>query len=453
MFKQKALLPVAGAILIFIASQIIIVTQVWRQREEVFNLKYRSVAREAVQEMMYKSGQSGFDRAYYIIDNLAPVYLLNIENASGHEDSVRISQDLISVVREVLLTDQEIVPSIKERFRRLGFEEDFDSEVVIKNLVLLSDEGIPEADALNPEENTAASSDRHIFLNTFYGEGNFYRISFDYYIDIASKESQLLKGIMMTLLLSLFSLLALTVIFAATYRSYLNQKRLSDLKTDFINNMTHELKTPLSTITVAAKSLLMDAVITDRERIESTAMMIGKQTVHLNNLINLILDITIWEREQFRIEQKVYDFENLLREIADGFRNGCGTDCTFYETYDLRGAEGNLDPVYFHTMVINLLQNAYKYSPEKPVIELIATTEGDSVIISVKDNGIGISREDQKYIFDKFYRVRTGDLHTTKGLGLGLYYVSRIAEAHGGNIKVSSKKGKGSVFTLEIPKI
>ncbi|MCA1757963.1 MAG: HAMP domain-containing histidine kinase [Bacteroidales bacterium] len=453
MFKQKTFIPVAGAILIFIASQIIIVTQVWRQREEVFNLKYRLVAREAVQEMMYKSGQSGFDRAYYIIDNLAPVYLLNIENASGNEDSVRISQDLISVVREVLLTDQEIVPSIKERFKRLGFKEDFDSEVVIKNLVLLTDEGIPQADALNPEENITASSDRHIFLNTFYGEGNFYRISFDYYIDIASKESQLLKGIMMTLLLSLFSLLALTVIFAATYRSYLNQKRLSDLKTDFINNMTHELKTPLSTISVAGKSLLMDAVISDREKIESTAMLIGKQTVHLNNLINLILDITIWEREQFRIKQKRCNLESLLREVADGFRNGCGTDCTFHESYDLRGAEGNLDPVYFHTMVSNLLQNAYKYSTENPTIELRATAEGDSVLIAVKDNGIGISREDQKYIFDKFYRVGTGDLHTTKGLGLGLYYVSRIAEAHGGNIIVSSKKGKGSVFTLEIPKI
>lgn len=451
MFKQKALIPVAGAILIFIASQVIIVTLFWRQREEVFNLKYRSVAKEAIQEMMYKSGQSGFDRAYYIIDKLAPVYLLNIENAESSEDSISISNDLFSIVSEVLITDQEIVPSVKERFRRLGFEEDFDSEIVIKNLVLLSDEGIPQVDALNREENISASSDRLIFLNTFYGEGNYYRISFDYYIDIASKESQLLKEILLTLSLSLFSLLALSVIFAATYRSYLKQKRLSDLKTDFINNMTHELKTPLSTITVAGKSLLMDAVISDRERIESTALLIGKQTIHLNNLINLILDITIWEREQFRIEQKRCDYEDLLKEISDGFRNGCGTDCSFHESYDLMGAQGNLDPVYFHTMVSNLLQNAYKYSPDNPTIELIAKSEGDRVTISVRDNGIGITREQQKYIFDKFYRVGTGDLHTTKGLGLGLYYVSRIAEAHGGNVSVSSKKGKGSVFTLELP--
>jgi two-component system phosphate regulon sensor histidine kinase PhoR len=185
----------------------------------------------------------------------------------------------------------------------------------------------------------------------------------------------------------------------------------------------------------------MDAVNSDKEKIESTARLIGKQTVHLNNLINLILDITIWEREQFRIEQKKCDYEALLREIADGFRNGCGAECSFSESYDLRGAHGNLDPVYFHTMVSNLLQNAYKYSPDNPTIELIAKSEGERVLILVRDNGIGITREQQKYIFDKFYRVGTGDLHTTKGLGLGLYYVSRIADAHGGKISVSSKKG------------
>lgn len=452
MFRHKALIPVTGAILLFIASQVIIVSQVWRQREEVFNLRYRSVAREAVQEMMYSTGESGFDRAFYIIDNLAPMYLLKTEKAATNADTLAISQDLISMVKEVLVTDQEIVPPISDRFKRLGLEGEFDSEVVLRKLVLLSGEGIPEIDALTSNNDLAAPSERHIFLNTFYGEGNFYRLSFDYYIDIANKEAQLLNEIKRTLTLSLLSLIALSAIFAATYRSYLKQKRLSDLKTDFINNMTHELKTPLSTITVAGKSLLMEEVIREREKIKSTALMIGKQTIHLNNLINLILDITIWEREQFRIERRECDFEKHIREVADGFRNGCGVKCRFTESYDLRGAKGNIDPVYFNTMVSNLLQNAYKYSPDDPVIELKAASSGDRVIITVKDNGIGISHDDQKYIFDKFYRVGTGNLHNTKGLGLGLYYVLRIAKAHDGKINVSSKKGKGSVFTLEIPK-
>jgi len=149
---------------------------------------------------------------------------------------------------------------------------------------------------------------------------------------------------------------------------------------------------------------------------------------------------------------KETEVEELLRDIAEGFRNGCGKECTFIEKYNMNGSKANIDIIYFTTMINNLLNNAAKYSSANPIITLEAAGI-DSINISVEDNGIGISRVNQKQIFEKFYRVSTGNIHSTKGLGLGLYYVKKIAEAHGGIVTVSSKPGKGSVFNVSIPKI
>ena len=121
------------------------------------------------------------------------------------------------------------------------------------------------------------------------------------------------------------------------------------------------------------------------------------------------------------------------------------------QKYNFNGAKADLDVVYFTTLINNLLSNAVKYSEKDPVIDIEGFTEDNKVCIKIADNGIGISKTDQKHIFDKFYRASTGNIHKYKGLGLGLYYVKKIAEAHGGDVTVSSKPGKGSIFTVTIP--
>ena len=294
-------------------------------------------------------------------------------------------------------------------------------------------------------------SGSNIFVNWFYFEGNNYRLMIDYYIDFSDKQKVILKETSAFLAISTISILVVIIIFMVTYRNLLEEKRLSNLKTDFINNMTHELKTPLSTITVAGKTLEMVQIRNNEEKILETAKLIGKQSVHLNQLINMILEISIWERSQFQLDKKTVFIEEIMNDIVTSFKSGSGNGATIIQKYDLAGKKIELDVVYFTTLINNLLANAVKYSEREPVIKIEGYAEDNNVCISIEDNGIGINKTDQKHIFDKFYRATTGNIHKFKGLGLGLYYVKRIAEAHGGDVKVSSKQGKGSIFTVTLP--
>jgi two-component system phosphate regulon sensor histidine kinase PhoR len=215
--------------------------------------------------------------------------------------------------------------------------------------------------------------------------------------------------------------------------------------------MTHELKTPLSTITVAGKTLELPQIISNETKILETAKLIGKQSVHLNQLINMILEISMWERTQFQLDKKKIKIEEFMNDIVESFKSGGGNGASITQKYNFKDLDIDLDTIYFTTLINNLLSNAVKYSDKDPVIQIEGFTEDKNVCIKVADNGIGISKNDQRHIFDKFYRASTGNIHKYKGLGLGLYYVKKIAEAHGGDVTVSSKPGKGSIFTVTIP--
>jgi len=140
-----------------------------------------------------------------------------------------------------------------------------------------------------------------------------------------------------------------------------------------------------------------------------------------------------------------------MHDIVDSFRTG-NNRVVIQEDYSFRGQKIRLDVVYFTTMINNLLSNAVKYSDKDPVIRVEGRENREGIVISITDNGIGIGKQDLKHVFDKFYRVSQGNIHKTKGLGLGLYYVKRIAEAHGGSVTVESKPGEGSTFTITLPK-
>ena len=179
--------------------------------------------------------------------------------------------------------------------------------------------------------------------------------------------------------------------------------------------------------------------------------MIGKQSVNLNQLINLILEISIWERTEFEPEMKQMAVGPVLSDIVRSFRAGHADSAIINDNIKLEGISIRADVTYFTTMVNNLLSNGVKYSPLNPEVSIEAFSNGNDVIISVSDNGVGIAKSDQKLIYEKFYRISQGDIHKTKGLGLGLYYVKRIAEAHGGRVELESQPGKGSIFTITLP--
>jgi two-component system phosphate regulon sensor histidine kinase PhoR len=397
--------------------------------------------------------------------------LKNLEESKTDSLTGLQKKEFFEYVNLVLNKEQDLSGFLSRYFERRGIDKNFNSKIVIDRFELINyDQRIPVylseefAGRRPPQQGDTNRRVRppvgrmrqpgltsEILVKRFGTERSFYRLDFEYLIDFSDKQKIILKETAVSLGLSIFSIFLVLSLFFFTYKNLMEEKRLSNLKTDFINNMTHELKTPLSTITVAGKTLEMTQIRTNEEKILETAKLIGKQSVHLNQLINMILEISMWERTQFQLDKKKVMVEEIMNDIVSSFRSGCNNCASLAEKYNLKGVTADLDVVYFTTLINNLLSNAVKYSDKDPVIDVEGFTEDKKICIMVSDNGIGISRTDQKHIFDKFYRASTGNIHKYKGLGLGLYYVKKIAEAHGGDVTVSSKPGKGSIFTVTIP--
>jgi two-component system phosphate regulon sensor histidine kinase PhoR len=182
-----------------------------------------------------------------------------------------------------------------------------------------------------------------------------------------------------------------------------------------------------------------------------TAKMISKQSVNLNQLINTILEVSLLERTEFELDRHKVNIDELTHQVVSSFLTSCDGCAVVKEEYNATGVSLSVDIVYFTTMINNLLANAVKYCEKDPVIVVSTTADNGEFQMNITDNGIGIPREHIDHIFDKFYRVPHGNIHKIKGLGLGLYYVKRIANAHGGDVSVSSRPDRGSTFKIRIP--
>jgi two-component system, OmpR family, phosphate regulon sensor histidine kinase PhoR len=448
------------SILILTSVQVFIIRGIWKQKYEMFSLRYTMRSQEALYFINRRLATDGFDTVRYVLrkkSEMVSKELKGIKDSSALEVKKR---EILDFFNEVLKNEQDLSGLLAGYFERRGYEKNFVYSIVINDLDIISTDTIPvyhrDRRVNQPGEGRERGalidySKSKILVNWFGMEDNNYRLRFEYFIDFSDKQRLILKESAATLTMSFFSIIVVVTIFIIAYRNLMEEKRLSNLKTDFINNMTHELKTPLSTITVAGKTLEMPQIRNNEEKILETAKMIGKQSVHLNQLINMILEISMWERTQFELDKKNIDLEELLNDVVESFKSGGGNSALINKKYNLKGLKVDLDVVYFTTMINNLLSNAVKYSDKDPVIDVEGFRTENSVCIKVSDNGIGISKNDQKHIFDKFYRAPTGNIHKFKGLGLGLYYVKKIAEAHGGDVSVTSKPGKGSTFIINIP--
>ncbi len=462
--RNTILIPGIGAILLLIAVQIFIIKDIWLEKGLMFDLKYKALSQEAMEQFTSLNNTDGFENALDAVNQWSgEVMTQDISKVQNDLDLAKLRIDSYNAVRKLLNALQTLDKMLADYFDAHGFESDFSFQIVINSLQLIDfDRKIdiypfPEDYKKNPDiilpesETNGQKITSRILVKRFLREDNYYILNFDYYIDFSGKQKMVLREMAASLSLSSISILVVVIIFMIAIRNLIEERRLSNLKTDFINNMTHELKTPLSTITVAGKTLEMEKIRVDDTKVFETARLIGKQSVHLNQLINLILEISMWERTQFQLDKKTVDIEELMNDIVDSFRSGCNNCAAITQKYTLGNVKANIDVVYFTTMINNLLSNAVKYASNDPVIEINGSKDKDNIFISISDNGIGIERNHQKHIFDKFYRVTSGNIHKTKGLGLGLYYVKRIAEAHGGDVNVTSKPGKGSIFTVTIP--
>jgi two-component system phosphate regulon sensor histidine kinase PhoR len=255
------------------------------------------------------------------------------------------------------------------------------------------------------------------------------------------------------LILSILFILIVLFAFIYVIRVILKQKKLSEVKNDFINNMTHEFKTPITTISMSSEVLLKADPQKASDRISKYSKIIFDENQRLKKLVEQILQTAKMDRNQLQLNKE--ENTDIHAIIQDSINSFCFDDCdknvSIKTKLEAEHHTAAIDPLHFRNLVVNLLDNAYKYSDNNPSIEVSTNNSDHGIIIGVKDNGIGMSKDVQKKIFKKFYRPNTGNIHNIKGFGLGLYYVSKIVALHNGSIKVDSAPDTGSYFEVFIP--
>ncbi|HSB92656.1 MAG TPA: HAMP domain-containing sensor histidine kinase [Flavitalea sp.] len=251
---------------------------------------------------------------------------------------------------------------------------------------------------------------------------------------------------------SIFFTLMIISAFYITVGALIRQKKLSEIKNDFINNMTHEFKTPLATISLAVDALRNEKVIHDPTKMAYFSGIIKEENKRMNKHVETILQAALMDRQEVQLAKRPLHVHDLIRQVMENYtlqfqEKNASVDMNFSAKSDYVEA----DEVHFRNLISNLVDNAVKYSKENLMLRISTHASNSTLFLKFEDNGIGMSKETVKRIFEKFYRAHTGNLHNVKGFGLGLSYVKTIVDAHNGRIKVESVLGKGSCFTIEIP--
>lgn len=266
-----------------------------------------------------------------------------------------------------------------------------------------------------------------------------------------TKEDYLRKSMNMVVPSALLTILLLAV-FIATLWIISKQKKLSEMRNDFIHNMTHELKTPVSSISIASQMLNDESLTKSPAMLKHIGSVISEETKRLTQQIEKVLQISLLEHGSTAVNCKEIDVNEICLNVAENFALKVESKGGTIET-ELDADDPFIwaDEVHFTNIIYNLMDNALKYSKDALTLKVKTWNEHNNVLIAIEDNGIGIAKENQKMIFEKFYRVPTGSLHNVKGFGLGLAYVHKVVTDHNGTIKVKSELNKGTTFTISIP--
>jgi len=340
---------------------------------------------------------------------------------------------------EHLLKDLAIEPIIKNKLADNGITAPF-------TYAIINDDEIVEAFS---SENFDLSDDNYK-VNLF--KHNLFDNSAQLAINFPGKNQYILKSMWIMVTCSILFTLIILLTFASTIHYMLKQKKLSEMKNDFINNMTHEFKTPISTISLAVDSITHPKIIKDEEQINHFADIIRKENLRMNKQVESVLTTALGEKNELEFDQSKIELNELLQKVPVRMKLQLEANNA---TLDLNLSEQNIsvlaDEMHLQNAICNLIDNAIKYNNNNPIININTSLVNGFCEIKITDNGIGMSNETQKKVFEKFYRVEKGNIHTTKGFGIGLSYVKTIIDAHKGSIALKSKLNQGTTITINIP--
>lgn len=267
-----------------------------------------------------------------------------------------------------------------------------------------------------------------------------------------SQRKEVLVGMSVWLVLSGIFILIVIMTFLYIINTIIRQKKISEIKNDFINNMTHEFKTPISTISLASEVLLNSNTDSSSERIKKYSRIIYDENLRMRAQVERVLQVAQLDRDEFKLTRSEFDLHQLVKETIENFCfEKCQEETIVNYFLEAEHHRLNADEMHIKNIIVNLVDNAIKYSTNGTRINIYTKNSSKGITLSVEDNGMGMTQEASRHIFDKFYRVPTGNIHNVKGFGLGLYYVKNMVDAHGGHIEVKSELNQGSRFNIYLP--
>lgn len=289
-------------------------------------------------------------------------------------------------------------------------------------------------------------------VNIFYDENN--QSKYKLLVNFPENRKFILSSISSMITLSVIFTLVILLTYSSALYQLMKQRKISEIKTDFINNMTHEFKTPIATINLALDAIRNPKTIEDREKVLRYLNMIKEENKRMHAQVENVLRISKLEKNELDISKDKVDLHDLIEDALTHVALIVEDRQGYIKTH-LDALESTVlaNETHFTNVIVNILDNAIKYSPEAPKIDVYTENVGNHILLKVKDQGSGMSKAATKRVFEKFYREHTGNIHNVKGHGLGLAYVKRIVEDHQGDVTVESEKDKGSTFTVRLPLI
>ncbi len=387
----------------------------------------------------FKAGNMTID-----VDSLSGVKELEVKKLKRSEMVNVVVERMLNGPRRITerIELHEIDSLLQQEFENKGidihyqfavWDEDADSVVVTNDL-----------SHSNQWKNAELKA--NLFPNDLIGNVNYLMVNFP------SERSYLVKQIWVTLATSIVFILIIVGCFAYAINIIFRQKKLSEIKNDFINNMTHELKTPIATVALACEMLGENDIKADEKSMNRYLGMIRDENQRLSNQVEKVLQSALLDKDIFKLKLESIRIHELISTTVDK-ANVNLTSCHGQLNLQLNATKDELvgDSHHLTNVLHNLIDNAIKYSRESPQVIISTTNVIKGTIVSIADKGIGMSKDQLKRIFDKFYRVPTGDLHDVKGFGLGLSYVKKVIELHGGSVQVESQLQQGTTFKIFLP--
>lgn len=377
------------------------------------------------------------DKLLLLNDEAVGFYLDPVKQITKNYFVVSFYDTLSHELLENFLISEFLQRHIQESFE-YGIYDCFSDSIIYDKYVGLS-------------KNTKISDNISSTQQKWNHDGHYFGVYFPDRIENApSKASEISYSLAITSII----IILIVAIFTYAISIILRQKRLSVIRNDFINNMTHELKTPISTIHISSDVLLMPDIHKDPQRIKRYAKIIKAENNRLEGQVEKVLQLAKLEKGEIQLNKSIINLHTIIKEIAETFDISI-QDRQGNLRFELQAKECEIeaDPVHITNVLATLLDNANKYSLEQPEISISTLSDKQNLIVNIKDNGKGMRPEDLKNIFEKFYRVPTGNIHDVKGFGLGLFYVKSILKSHSGSISAVSEPNVGSTFTITLPLI